>query len=227
VESRRILARDTGDGTERDFMKTLRFLAAAMLGVTLIAATPQSKDAKPSWADWNAWNGFPEGAWVTIDREMRGRHLWTTLYTLTKKTPDRLTVTSTSLDKKKEGDDQPVLELPAIPGLPETNGDEIYYVKNPKPFPCPTCRAEHKPSIITEQKKEKLKIADKEVLCYVIDVVPFDCKGVKDGNSRWWMSKEVPGGLVKREFTAEGRPGKVVDTVLDFDKKKKVESEGK
>jgi hypothetical protein len=100
-------------------------------------------------------------------------------------------------------------------------------VKNPNPFPCPTCRAEHKPSITTEKKKEKLKIADKEVLCYVMDVVPFDCKGAKTGTSRWWLSKEVPGGLVKREWTAEGRPGKVVDTVLDFDKKKKVESEGK
>ena len=208
-------------------MNTARCLAAAIVGVALVAAAPQSKDAKWSWNDWNAWSGFPEGAWVTMEKDMRGESKWTTMYTLTKKTADRLTVKSTSLDKKKEDNDQPTLELPSIPGLPETNGDETYYEKNPKAFPCPTCRADHKPSIITEQKKEKLKIGTKEVLCYVMDVVPFDCKGAKTGTSRWWMSKEVPGGLVKREWTAEGRPGKVVDTVLDFDKKKKVESEGK
>ena len=42
----------------------------------------------------------------------------------------------------------------------------------------------------------------------------FHCKGGRAGNSRWWLSKEVPGGLVKREWTAVDRPGKVVDTVL-------------
>jgi hypothetical protein len=129
-------------------------------------------------------------------------------------------------EKKKDetnGDNPPPLELP-VPGF--ENG-EWHYERNPKPFPCPTCRVEHKPSIVTERKKEKLKIANKEVLCYVMDAVPFDCKGAKSGTSRWWLSKEVPGGLVKREWTAEGRPGKVVDTVLDFDRKKKVDSEGK
>jgi hypothetical protein len=206
-------------------MNTYRTVAAVIIGFILVAATPQSKDGKPTWDDWNAWNGFPEGAWVTMEKNIRGDFKTTYTRVLAKKTPDLITVKDED-DKKKEDknpDDPAPLQIP-IPGF--ENG-EWHYTQNPKPFPCPTCRAEHKPSIVTEQKKEKLKIAEKEVLCYVMDVVPFDCKGAKTGTSRWWTSKEVPGGLVKREWTAEGRPGKVVDTVLDFDKKKKVESENK
>jgi hypothetical protein len=200
-------------------------MAAAFLAMVLVAATPQSKDGKPSWQDWNAWNGFPEGAWVTMEKDSRGDFKTTFTLTLTKKTSDLLTVKE-DVEKKKDAknaDDQPVLVLP-VPGF--ENG-EWHYARNPKPIVCPTCLADHKPSIVTELKKEKLKIANKEVLCLVMDVVPFDCKGAKSGTSRWWMSKEVPGGLVKRESTAEGKPGKVVEIVLDFDKKKKVESEGK
>lgn len=105
--------------------------------------------------------------------------------------------------------------------------DENVIEKIPKPLPCPTCRGEHKPSIITEQKKEKLKVGGKEILCFVMDVVPFGCKGEKTGSSRWWLSKEVPGGLVKREWVSAERPGKVVDSVADFGKQKRVESEEK
>ena len=206
-------------------MNTARCLAATILGMVLVAAAPQSKDGKPTWDDWNAWNGFPEGAWVTMEHDSRGEFKTTFTRTFTKKTPDLLAVKETDEKKKddKNANDQPPLVFP-VPGF--ENG-EWHYTRNPKPFPCPNCRAEHKPSIVTELKKEKLKIGNKEVLCFVMDVVPFDCKGAKDGTSRWWTSKEVPGGLVKRESMTEGRPGKVVDTVLDFDKKKKVESEGK
>lgn len=206
-------------------MNTAQCLAAALLGMILVAAAPQAKDGKPTWDDWNAWNGFPEGAWVTTERDYRGEQKTTWTRRLTKKTPDLITVKEDVERKKddKNADDLPPFVLP-VPGF--ENG-EWHYDRISKLSPCPTCRADHKPSIVTELKKEKLKIGNKEVLCYVMDAVPFDCKGAKDGTSRWWLSKEVPGGLVKRESTTEGKPGKVVDTVLDFDKKKKVESEGK
>ena len=200
------------------------YSAAAIFTLAMVAASPQS--GKPSWNDWNAWNHFSEGAWITVERDFRGESKSTSTDTLTKKTADRLTIKTTVPVKK---DDNGADEAPAviIEGLPLNQGDETHIEKAPKPSPCPTCRAEHKPSIVTEQKKEKLKVAGKEVLCYVMDVVPFDCKGARTGTSRWWLSKEVPGGLVKREWTAADRPGKVVDTVLDFDKRKRVESEEK
>lgn len=162
---------------------------------------------------------------MTLEHDNRGDFKSSYTRTLTKKTADLLTVKDIDEKKKddKNVDDQPALVFP-IPGF--ENG-EWHYPRTPKPDLCPTCRTPHKDSLLTEQKKEKIKVANKEVLCQVYDVVPFDCKGAKTGTSRWWMSKEVPGGLVKREWTADGKPGKVVDTVLDFDKKKKVESDGK
>jgi hypothetical protein len=200
--------------------------AGFILALLLIAAAPQSKDGKPSWGDWNAWSHFPEGAWVTIQREFRDEFKTSYTNTLTKKTADKLTIKISDEDQK---DDKPAEGQPAviIEGSFFPKGDENVIEKNPKPFPCPTCRAEHKPSVITEQKKEKLKVGGKEILCYVMDVVPFGCKGEKTGISRWWLSKEVPGGLVRREWTATDKPGKVIDTVLDFGKQKKVESADK
>lgn len=204
-------------------MANVRPGAGVVLALLLIAAAPQSKDGKPTWNDWNAWNQFPEGAWVTIERDFRGQSKTSFTDTLTNKTADKLTVKTSIEDKRK--DDKPAEDQPTvvIEGPLFGQGDENVIEKAPKPFPCPTCRAEHKPSIITEQKKEKIKVGSREVLCYVMDVVPFGCKGEKTGTSRWWLSKEVPGGLVKREWTSPERPGKVVDLVLDFDKKKKVE----
>lgn len=200
------------------------FSATTILALAIVAAAQQS--GKPTWNDWNAWNQFPEGAWVTVERDFRGEFKSTYTDTLTKKTVDRLTLKMTNPVKK---DDKGADEVPAviIEGIPPNQGDETQIEKSPKPFSCPTCKGQHKPSIVTEQKKEKLKVAGREVLCHVLDIVPFDCKGGRTGSSRWWLSKEVPGGLVRREWTAVERPGKVVDTVLDFGKQKKVESEGK
>jgi hypothetical protein len=205
-------------------MKTFRWNRILPFALILVAAAPQSKASKPDWTGWNTWSAFPEGAWVTMEKDNRGEFKTTFTLTLTKKTPDLLAVKE-DVEKKKDdknADDQPPLVLP-VPGF--ENG-EWHYARNPKPIVCPTCGASHKDSIVTEQKKDKLTIAGKEVLCQVMDVVTFECKGAKDSTSRWWWSKEVPGWLVKREYTAEGRPGKVVETVLDFDKKKKVTSEG-
>lgn len=198
--------------------------AAAILALAMVAAAPQS--GKPTWNYWNAWNHFPEGAWVTVERDFRGEFKSTYTNTLTKKTVDRLTLKMTTHVKK---DDKGADEAPdvIIEGLPLNQGDEIQIEKTPKPFSCPTCKAQHKPSIVTEQKKERLKVAGREVLCHVMDVVPFDCKGGRTGTSRWWLSKEVPGGLVRREWTAADKPGTVIDTVLDFGKQKQVESEEK
>lgn len=200
------------------------FSTAAILALAMVAAAPQS--GKPTWNDWNAWNHFSEGAWVTVEREFRAEFKSTYTDSLTKKTADRLTIKTTTPAKK---DNQGADEAPAvvIEGVPLGQGDEIEIEKNAKPVPCPTCKGQHKPSIVTEQKKEKLKVGGREVLCYVMDVIPFDCKGGRTGSSRWWLSKEVPGGLVRREWTAADRPGKVIDTVLDFGKQKNVESEDK
>jgi hypothetical protein len=193
-------------------------LVIGVLASGLLAATSQSR---PTSDDWNAWSAFPEGAWVKLERNFRDAFKSTQTFTLIKKSADKVTVKLEVEKKKDEGDDQPTVTLN---GVPFANNNEYIYEKNPKPILCPTCRANHKPSLVTERKKEKLKVGDKEVLCYVMDVVPFDCDGTKSGTSRWWLSKEVPGGLVKREWTAKDRPGLVVDTILDFDKKKKVES---
>jgi hypothetical protein len=200
--------------------------AGVILALLLIAAAPQSKDGKPTWGDWNAWNHFPEGAWVTIERDFRGEFKTSYSNTLAKKTADKLTV---KISDDLQKDDKPAEDQPTviIEGPLFGQGDENVIEKNPKPFPCPTCRAEHRPSVVTEQKKEKLKVGGKEILCNVMDVVPFDCRGAKSGTSRWWLSKEVPGGLVKREWTAIDKPGKVIDTVVGFDKQNKVSSEGK
>lgn len=204
-------------------MKAFGTILGISLCLLLVAAAPQAKEARPACEDWSAWNAFPEGAWVTIERDFRGSKSLNTV-TLTKKAPDRLTV---KWSKEKNKDENKAEDEPEviIQGLPFS--DEVVYEKNQKQMICPTCRANHKASIITEQKKEKLTIGGKEILCYVMDVVPFECGGAKSGTSRWWLSKEIPGGLVKREWTAIDKPGKVIDTVVGFDKQKKVSSEGK
>ena len=160
---------------------------------------------------------------MTIDRDFRGSKSTNTV-TLIKKMPDRLTVKWSKEKNKdeKKADDAPEVIIQG----PMPFSDEVVYERGAKPQTCPTCRAVHKPSIITEQKKEKLAVGTKEILCYVMDVVPFECNGTKSGTSRWWLSKEVPGGLMKREWTAIDKPGKVIDTVVGFDKQKKVSSEG-
>lgn len=203
--------------------KLTALLIASAFALGLVAAAPQAKEAKPACEDWSAWSAFPEGAWVTIDRDFRGSKSTSTV-TLIKKMPDRLTI---KWSKEKDRDENKAEDEPEVilEGLPFS--DEVVYEKSPKQMLCPTCRANHKPSIITEQKKEKLTVGGKEIICYVMDVVPFDCRGAKSGTSRWWLSKEVPGGLVKREWTAIDRPGKVIDTVVGFDKQKKISTEGK
>jgi hypothetical protein len=203
--------------------KPTPLLIVSAFALVSVAATPQAKEARPACEDWHAWSAFPEGAWVMIERDFRGSKSANTI-TLIKKAPDRLTV---KWSKEKVGDEKKAEDEPEVilEGLPFS--DEVVYEKNPKQMLCPTCRANHKASIISEQKKEKLTVGGKEIVCYVMDVVPFDCRGAKSGMSRWWLSKEVPGGLVKREWTAIDRPGRVIDTVVGFDKQKKVSSEGK
>lgn len=188
---------------------------AVILSLALCAfLDAQQAKAKTDYSEWNSWTGFAEGAWVTIEKDFRGQSKTTFTLTLTKKTLDALTVKQTDEPKAKRDDIE--VERPlTVPGLPFENG-EWRYVRNPKPFPCPTCGAAHKDSLVTEQKKERVKVADKELLCQVLEVIPFDCNGTKQGTSVWWLSKDVPGWLVKREFKADGKLGKVVDTVLDF-----------
>jgi hypothetical protein len=206
-------------------MKRHLALVGAFLGLLAAPASPQSGGAKPSWGDWAAWSAFPEGAWVTIERDFRGDKS-TFTQTVSKKSADRLTIKLSDVKKKDEKPDPDAPTATFLGPLPWGMGEEVIE-KDPKPFPCPTCRKDHKPSLVTEQKKEKLKIGGKEVLCYVMDAVIFNCAGEKDGTSRWWLSKEVPGGLVKREWVAIDKAGKVIDLVVDFDKKKKVETPGK
>jgi hypothetical protein len=205
-------------------MKKLAALLIAFASASVSAgASPQAKDGWPACEDWTSWSSFSEGAWVTIERDFRGSKSTSTI-TLTKKAADRLTV---KWSKEKEKDEKKAEDEPEfiLEGLPFS--DEMVYEKNPKQILCPTCRANHKASIISAQKKEKITVGGKEILCYVMEVVPFDCRGAKSGMSRWWLSKEVPGGLVKREWTAIDRPGKVIDTVVAFDKQKKVSTEDK
>lgn len=190
---------------------------AGILTVVMCAfLQAQQARAKTDYSEWNSWSGFAEGAWVTIEKDFRGQSKTSFTLTLTKRTADALTVKQTDGPQPKR-DDVEVEGPLTVPGLPFENG-EWRYVRNPKPLTCPTCGAVHKGSLVTEQKKEKLKVADKELLCQVLQVIPFDCNGVKEGTSLWWLSRDVPGWLVKREFKAEGKPGKVVDTVLDFGK---------
>lgn len=73
-------------------MVHVRSKAGVLLALLLVAAAPQSKDGKPTWNDWNAWNHFPEGAWVTIERDFRGESKTSYTDTLAKKTVDKLTV---------------------------------------------------------------------------------------------------------------------------------------
>lgn len=196
-------------------MPKVLWIGALSLTFCALVEARQAR-GKTDYTEWNSWTGFAEGAWVTIEKDFRGQSKTSFTLTLTKKTVDALTVKQTDEPRPKR-DDVEVEGPLTVPGLPFENG-EWHYVRNPKPLPCPTCGAVHKESLVAEHKKEKVKVADKELLCQVLEVIPFDCNGVKEGTSLWWLSRDVPGWLVKREFKAEGKPGKVVDSVLDFGK---------
>lgn len=200
---------------------------ALLPGFLLVLAAPalsQSKDASPPVNNWAAWAAYPEGAWVTRQIDRRGQSKDSYTQTLTKKTADLITVKE---EMEKKDDPNAAAQPPLILPVPGFENGEWHYARTEKPAPCPTCGSAHKASLVTPQKAEKIKIGTKDILCLVIDVVPFDCKGEKDGTSRWWISKDVPGGLVKRETVAADRPGKVVELVIDFDKKKKPDAGGK
>lgn len=136
---------------------------AGILTVVMCAfLQAQQARAKTDYSEWNSWSGFAEGAWVTIEKDFRGQSKTSFTLTLTKRTADALTVKQTDGPQPKR-DDVEVEGPLTVPGLPFENG-EWRYVRNPKPLTCPTCGAVHKGSLVTEQKKEKLKVADKELL---------------------------------------------------------------
>jgi hypothetical protein len=76
----------------------------------LAGAAPQ---AAPSADDWASWNAFPEGAWVRLERDLRGQFKSVTTTTLIKKPADRLAVKFSGEDAGDEPAHVQVVDGPA------------------------------------------------------------------------------------------------------------------
>lgn len=172
-----------------------------LLGALVLAGAAQD----PTFAedDWESWNSFGVESSVTYETASSTSDVKVKrTVTLTKKEAECITLT-----EREEGgeDEEETIEKPE---------------EKPKPpdgsVKCVLC-GKHV-AAETQEAKETLKIAGKDLECVRQTVRTFDCQGAVTFHQTTWYSREVPGWIAKRETQVASLP-KATVTCVGYTKK--------
>ncbi len=172
-------------------------LAALVFLVMPAAALAQSP------TEFEDWNRYAVGTSATLEMvsEAQGRNVSTIdVLTLKKKETDKITLSSEAVT---EGTDK--------------ESSERIVRRETKRGECKSCKKVHKEPTTKDKGKEKLKVGSKEFEATILDITTYVCDEKESMTYRTWLSKEVPGGLLKMEATSEGV--KVTVTLKSFELK--------
>ena len=173
----------------------LSVFAVVVLGSLPAIARAQQPD------EFELWNAFGEGSSVSGENLIdMGKVKSTTKLKMTikKKEADKITLTLETESNGIKSSSERVVE------------------KGKKAVECAACKKAHKEPVVKEGGTEKVKVGDKEVEAKILDITTYGCND-KEGSTKIWISKEVPGGVVKNAMKME--QGTVTYSVTAFEKK--------
>ena len=171
----------------------------ALVALLLLAAPAAAFAQSPT--EFDDWNRFGVGTTATLEMVSDdGKSKVTTIevFTLKKKEADKITLSGESVTE----------------GTQKDSGERVIS-KEKKRGECKTCKKLHKEATLKEKGKEKLKIGSKEIEATIVETTTYGCEEKEAMTYRSWLSKDVPGGLLKMEATSDGF--KVTVTLKSFE----------
>ena len=144
------------------------------------------------------WKDCKPGSWIKVRMEMTqgGQKMEMTItYTLTELTAEKALVEQKGV-MKAAGQERPMNRSEEIPAKKEKLA----------PF--------------EKKGEEEIEVAGKKLKCQILLVSEQSGDGNAKVKTRMWLSKEIPGGMAKGDFTPEGaeKPAGTL-TALEWEKK--------
>ncbi len=131
---------------------------------------------------WEAWNSFEKGSSVSLELKSNGRTMMKNTTTIVGKGDEAITVED-AIERSGGGKDvlqRKIAKPPASVTPPE----------------CAMCKKPHK-APESKESEEKLKVADRELECHVVETTCYGCDAQVMSTTRIWYSDEVPGWIVQ------------------------------
>jgi len=166
-------------------------ISLSLVAAALLSLTLQGKDANPEFAYWAE---IKTGSWVKLKMEMETQGvkiLVQSTHTLLETGKDKVVVERKS-KVSANGVDQPE----------QTDKDEVLRDKDKDPVK------------IEKEGDEEIEVAGKKLQCHWI-------QGTQKAESKvkFWLSKEIPGGVAKAEVSGGELPGVMKIFAVAWEKK--------
>ena len=164
--------------------------------------------------EWNAWKDMGDGSWIVVETVSKTGGTETKMEVKTNRdsmTDEAITLSSTTTIFMKGVDIPPSTATHEVK-KPGKDGTNTY-------TDCPKCKKPYKGhSTVKTTKDQKLTIDGKEINCTLMESEFTDCESDKvSSSSKMWLSKDVPGWMVKMESKTGG--SETTMTVSKFEKK--------
>jgi hypothetical protein len=174
----------------------VRTVTLLLLLCPFAAADTGRRKLRPiEYDQWNAWSGFREGSSVKYEYETAGMKMFMTTV-LVRREADKLSV---RFDVEFNGN--------------TITGQEQHVSRQEGGGNCPKCSKPHAESL--ESRRDSAEVAGRRLRCEVRKYRYLDCAGKDMGTYELWLSREVPGFLVRGEYRMNGAVTKQVCTAFE------------